>query len=317
MQWPSLRTALTWAFPLLLFTSNAMWEATAAVTLPVKQYYNLSNDTIANLPTLAFSVLYLAIGPFASIITRRFGLVSTQVASAVMMVVANVVRMLAVSAGFASFVVGTALAALVQPLFFANITTVAVYCQPYERQALYMGSVNTFSAIGTGVGFLFSTYLITDAQTFGSQNARTEAVYLGLDAAALLLVGGSLLQLWLRTLGRRAGAAPDAAEPCPSRDDRVAIVLCVGLASVLGGVSNAVTVLLEQLLVDRGNSNAAISVSGMLFLFPGIPMPYIAGWCISLAQRRRSLAHGTFVFFAITTALQFTVLVRGQLRFSL
>jgi len=92
------------------------------------------------------------------------------------------------------------------------------------------------------------------------------------------------------------------------RSQRGAIVVCVIVAGVISGVSGALTVLLERLMVGRGATQFDLLVSGLLFLVPGIPGPGLAGRCVDRAPSRRCLSGWTIAAFATTLLLQLLTL---------
>ena len=123
------------AFPWLLFTSSSIWTSTTSITVPLSDYYGLTNAVVTQLPNLTFSVLYILLGPFSAWITQRLTINSTLVLSALLMVIGDGCRVLS-ALGFGWLMAGNLLVALVAPLLFSNLSYVAMLCVADQRQAV-------------------------------------------------------------------------------------------------------------------------------------------------------------------------------------
>lgn len=102
----------------------------------------------------------------------------------------------------------------------------------------------------------------------------------------------------------RTGCAPFAQLPARTR---VSIVVAVVVAGVLNGASNAVTNVLEQVQLNDGYNSQTVLVSGLLYLLPPIPTPWMFGWVIDRTIRWAALICSLVFFF--TAVLQIAIFV--------
>jgi hypothetical protein len=87
------------------------------------------------------------------------------------------------------------------------------------------------------------------------------------------------------------------------------IALSVLLCAVLGGMANAVTIVLEQVMIQQNNrTNYDVFVAGALYLLPSIPVAFPFGYWIDVTEHETALAAGVYVSTAL---LQLVVLSAG------
>ena len=91
---------------------------------------------------------------------------------------------------------------------------------------------------------------------------------------------------------------------------RAGIIVAALAAGVLNGVSNGVTNVLEQIQVQNGYDSQVVTVSGLLYLVPCIPAPWLFGMLMDATLRRAALVAS--LLFVATAILQAGLLLTAK-----
>lgn len=296
--------ALATVFPLLLFTSNAVWTSASSIAVPIIDYYHVST-LAANMLSLVFSIIYVVVGPSSAYLTDSLSLPPILFLAVCGMVLGNVFRAWA-SYGYLWLMLGNCCTAITQPFVYSNYSTVALYSVGRERQAVYIGLAVVIGSLGTAYGFGVCSYLIQSASDFAYWYARLELLYLVMNAAVAVVLAVICYRLYVRddilSARARARRAGRLRLSFPTQS-KAAIVVCVAVAGIVDAMSLALTILLEQLMVDAGFSDQQVFVAGLLFLLPCVPFPLLAGYIIDAWPSANSYAMAVYIATALLGAL--------------
>jgi len=298
-------------FPLLTFTSNSIWTSTTSITVPLTDYYAINSSVVAELPNLMFSAMFLVVAPTAPWVTNRFGIYKTLCLSAALMSAGSFCRSLS-SVSFLWLMVGNALVSIAQPFVSTNLSAVALQCAGPARQGFYIGTVGVVGSVGTAWGFAVSSWLIQSAAEYGRYFGSIEILYLSMNLASLAGLSYTCYQQWRRSDIFVATSALETESqsthvyfPVENRG-KIAIALVV--VCVLAAASNAITIVLEQILLDQGYGNSEVFVSGLLYLVPCIFFPLAFGILVDSTERETFLS---VIVYLSTSVLQAAVLYSG------
>lgn len=325
--------ALAVLYAILMFTSNAVLTSTTSIAVPLTQFYHITNSVVAEMPNLMFASVYLVVGFAPTYVTRRLNLFNTLCGTALILTLGSLCRAVA-ERGFGWLMVGNALVAIVQPLVFANTSGVALYCIGENAQGAYIGAVLLVGLLGNAWGFVVSSWIVQTAADYGHYFGRIELLYLFLNlSSALGLVAVCLHWHWrrshpavpvdpplplplpLQVQGCPAWPPPEAthvsialprsatsaSSPTPTvlvnARKHYKLGLSLIVASLLNGSTNAVIIILEPILLDRGYASSQVFVAGVCYLVVSIPAPWLFGAWIdrTLASRAKFIVLAVFV----------------------
>ena len=78
-------------------------------------------------------------------------------------------------------------------------------------------------------------------------------------------------------------------------ENKFKVGICLVLTSLLNGSSNTVVIILEPIMLSRGNSSDEVLIAGILYLVITIPFPFLFGYWIDHTVHRNCNNHGRLV----------------------